>query len=257
VDLKVLEEREAHVDQVAHRVLRETEDKMDPRDLLVNEDLLELKVVLVSPDLKDQLVPQERTDCQDTQEAEEKLVSKVKPVLLAPLVLLAHKVQLVRTDNQEKEATLVLKVPLVKLVFLALLETKALRVTEDPLVFLARSDLLEPKVSLVTEECKDQWVLLVLKVAKDLPAHLDLAVQLEDEDHQDPLVKSASLVSPDPVDLLALLERKETSEKSGDLVHLDEMVFKDLPVYLDLLATPVLAEKMEIRENVVHLDLVV
>lgn len=81
-------------------------------------------------------------------------------------------------------------------------------------------------------------------------------VQLEDEDLQDLLVKSANQVFLDPADHQALLEKKETSVRLEDLVHQDEMVFKDLPVYLALLVTLVLAEKMEIRENVVHLDLV-
>lgn len=86
---------------------------------------------------------------------------------------------------------------------------------------------------------------------------LDPMVQLEEEDLQDLLVKLANLVFLDPLDHQALLEKKETSVKLEDLVHQDEMVFKDLPVYLALLATLVLAEKMEIRENAVLLDLVV
>ena len=53
-------------------------------------------------------------------------------------------------------------------------------------------------------------VLLVWKVAKDLLAQPDLLVQLEEEDPQDLLVKLANLVSPDPVDHQALLEKKET-----------------------------------------------
>lgn len=81
-------------------------------------------------------------------------------------------------------------------------------------------------------------------------------MQLEDEDLQDLLVKSDNQVFLDPVDHQALLEKKETSVRLEDLVHQDEMVFKDLPVYLALLVTLVLAEKMEIRENEVHLDLV-
>lgn len=88
-------------------------------------------------------------------------------------------------------------------------------------------------------------------------AQLDLMVQLEEEDLQDLLVKLANLVFLDPLDHQALLEKKETSVKLEDLVHQDETVFKDLPVYLALLATLVLVEKMEIRENAVLLDLVV
>ena len=41
-----------------------------------------------------------------------------------------------------------------------------------------------------------------------------------------------------------------------DLVHQDEMAFKDHLAYLDLPEIPVLVEKMETRVNVVHLDLV-
>lgn len=155
------EEREAHVDQPVEMVQRETEDKMDLKAPSAKEDLLVLKGVLVSQDLKDHQVPLEKTDSLDTQEAEEKLVSKVKPVLLAQLVLLVHKVQPVRTVNLEKEVTLVHKEHLVKLVYLDLLVLKEPRETEARLDLLVKSDLLEPKVSLVTEECRDQWVLLV------------------------------------------------------------------------------------------------
>lgn len=154
-------EREAHVDQLVHRVLREIEDKTDLKDLSVKEDLPVLKVVLASQDLKDHQVPLERMDYLDTQEAGVKLVSKVKPVLLALLVLLAHKVQLVRMDNLENEVTPVLKEHLVKVVYLALLEKKVPREIEARLDFPERSDLLVPKVSLETEECKVQWVLPV------------------------------------------------------------------------------------------------
>lgn len=158
---KDLAEREAHVDQLVHRVLREIEDKMDLKDLSVKEDLLVLRVVLASQDLKDHQVPLERMDYLDTQEAGEKLVSKVKPVLLALLVLLAHKVPLVRMDNLESEVTPVLKEHLVKAVYPALLEKKAPRETEVRLDLPERSDLLEHKVFLETEECKVQWVLPV------------------------------------------------------------------------------------------------
>jgi len=82
-------------------------------------------------------------------------------------------------------------------------------------------------------------------------------VLLEDEDHQDPLVKSDNLVSLAPLVHQDLLEKKETLEKSEDLVHLDVTVFKDLLVYLDHPVTLVPVEKMETRENVVHQDLVV
>lgn len=79
-------------------------------------------------------------------------------------------------------------------------------------------------------------------------------VLLEDEDHQDLPVKSDNLVSPDPLAHLDLLEKKETWERSEDLVQLDVMVFKDLLVCPDLPVTLVPAEKMETRENVVHRD---
>jgi len=89
---------------------------------------------------------------------------------------------------------------------------------------------------------------------KVLQAHLDLLVLLEDEDHQDLPVKSDNLVSPDPLAHLDLLEKKETWERSEDLVQLDVMVFKDPLVCPDLPVTLDPEEKMETRENVVHRD---
>lgn len=92
---------------------------------------------------------------------------------------------------------------------------------------------------------------------KDLPAHLDLLVLLEEEDHQDLLARSVSLVSLDPLAHQDHLERKETLERSEDQVQLDVTVFKDLLVYLDPQETLVLVEMTETRENKVLPELVV
>lgn len=148
-------------DQVVPKVSRETVVKTAHKDLSVNEDLLEHRVALVSLDPKDPLVHQERMVCQDIPEAVVKLVSKEKLVHPVPLVLLVHKVQLVKTDHLENEVTPALLVLLVRLVSLVPLVVRVLRVTEVQLVFLARSDLQEPKVSPETEECKDLLVPLV------------------------------------------------------------------------------------------------
>jgi len=161
VDLKDPEESEVHVVQVVLKVSRETAVKMAHKDPSANEDLLEHKEALVSLDLKDHQVPQERMVCQDTPEAEEKPVSKVKLVLPVPLVLSVHKVPLVRMVHLENVVILVLLVHLARLAFPVPLEKKVLRVTEVQPVFPERSDLQEPKVFLVIEEHRDQWVLLV------------------------------------------------------------------------------------------------
>lgn len=92
---------------------------------------------------------------------------------------------------------------------------------------------------------------------KDLLAHLDLLVLLEEEDHQDLLARSVSLVFPDPLAHQDHLERKETLERSEDQVQLDVTVFKDLLVYLDPQETLVLVEMTETRENKVLPELVV
>lgn len=162
----------AHADSEDRRALGEREDREDRQEKLdqratqgttAHQDLRErgvcqaLRDQLVSPDQRALLDLLEKTGCPDIPDREERLDSKARP---APLVLQAWsdlRVQQVRPDQWEIEATPDPRAHLASKVYPELRGRKEPRVTPDPRAQQVKTVLPVLEVSPEREVCPALW----------------------------------------------------------------------------------------------------
>lgn len=142
-DQRAPEDREGQGVQLGSQEQRELQEAMALLVLLERGDCPDLREPMVSLDQKDLLDHQERTDCLDTQDREEKLVSKVKWVHLDLLELLDLRVHQERPAPWASVDTPDPQVHLESRDFLVPLERRAQRETLDLLEALAKMDPLD------------------------------------------------------------------------------------------------------------------
>lgn len=132
-DQRAPEGREDRGALLGNQEQRELQEVMALMVLPERGDCPGLRELMVSPDQRDLLDHQERMDCLDTLDREEKLVSKVKWVHLGLLESLDLRVHQERPAPWASAATLVPQVHLESRGFLVPQERRAPRETLDPL----------------------------------------------------------------------------------------------------------------------------